>query len=354
MLMNIAIRRLSMRLKLALVAALAALAVVVPSAQAVEKPSLKFTLEWAFQGPQAVFSLAADKNFFKNEGLNVQVDRGSGSTDAVVRVASGTYDFGWAELSSVVKYNAENPGNRLVAIYVTHEHSANAVIAIRGRGVAVPKDLEGKKVGSTAGSAARDIFDTFAKANGIDASKVKPQTVSGALRETMLVRNDVDAILGAITSGVLTIQSLGIKRDDIVVMPYGDFGVELYGHAVITTAAFAEKNPQTVAAVARAVNNALKAAIADPKAAVATLSARDKLTDLALEQERLVLMLQKLVLTQNAQTNGLSAVAPDRMRKTMQTIYDAYGVKAQPDPATLYTDKFLPPQASRVPPPLKP
>jgi NitT/TauT family transport system substrate-binding protein len=227
------------------------------------------------------------------------------------------------------------------------------VIAIKGRGVAVPKDLEGKKVGSTAGSAARDIFATFAKANGIDASKVKPQTVSGALRETMLVRNDVDAILGAITSGVLTIQSLGIKRDDIVVMPYGDFGVELYGHAVITTAAFAEKNPQTVAAAARAVNNALKAAIADPKAAVATLSTRDRLTDLALEQERLVLMLEKLVLTPNIKANGLSAVSADRMRKTMQTIYDAYGVKAQPDPATLYTDKFLPPQASRVPPPLK-
>jgi NitT/TauT family transport system substrate-binding protein len=323
-------------------------------AQTVEKPDIKFTLEWAFQGPQSVFSFAADKEFFKNEGLNAQVDRGSGSTDAVVRVASGAYDFGWAELSSVVKYNAEHPGNRLVAVYVTHEHSANAVISIKGRGIAAPRDLEGKKVGSTAGSAARDIFDSFAKANGVDAGKIKTQTVSGSLRESMLVRNDLDAILGAITSGVLTVQSLGVKRDDIIVMPYGDFGVELYGHAVITTAAFAEKNPQTVVATVRAVNKALKAAIADPKAAVATLSGRDKLADLALEQERLVLMLQKLVLTKTVQAQGLSSVNPERMRKTMQIIHEAYGVKGEPDPATLYTDKFLPPPAERMPPELKP
>src|SRR4051794_39884799 len=63
-----------------------------------EKPTLNMTLEWSFQGPQAVFTAAAERDFFKKEGLNVTVDRGSGSTDAVVKVASGAYDFGWSEM----------------------------------------------------------------------------------------------------------------------------------------------------------------------------------------------------------------------------------------------------------------
>jgi len=125
-----------------------------------------------------------------------------------------------------------------MAVHVTHGNPVDAVISIRGRGINGPKDLERKKVGSTAGSAARDVFDAFAKINGFDPSRIKTATVTGALRETMLVRGDVDAILGATISDIFTIKAPGIKMEDIIVMPCGKFGVELYGHAVITTAGF--------------------------------------------------------------------------------------------------------------------
>lgn len=322
-------------------------------AQTVEKPALRMTLEWAFQGPQSVFTSAQDNGFFKKEGLDVRVDRGSGSTDAVVKVASGAYDIGWSEMSSIIKYNSENPGNPLVAVYITHENSANAVMSIRGRGIDKPKDLQGKKVGSTAGSAARDIFATFARANKIDSAKVSMQTVSGSLRETMLVHGDVDAILGATTSGVLTIKSLKVPDNDIVVMTYGDYGVPLYGHAVFTTAAFAKANPRTVAAAVRAVNNALKAAIADPDSAVATLTSRDKLVDLALERERLQLMLKGLVLTDHIRANGLSTVTSERLDGTLQIISEAYGVATRLRPDQVFDGRFLPPQPERIAPALK-
>ena len=78
-------------------------------AQPPEQPGVKFTLEWAFQGPQSIFTYAAESGAFKNEGLTVQVDRGSGSADAVSRVATGTYEFGWAEMSAVIKFNADHP-----------------------------------------------------------------------------------------------------------------------------------------------------------------------------------------------------------------------------------------------------
>jgi NitT/TauT family transport system substrate-binding protein len=333
-------------------AAFIACALIATSAQAqsVEKPSVKVTLDWAFQGPQAVFTYAADKGLYKKEGLDAQVDRGSGSADAVTRVASGAYDFGWAEMSAIIKYNSEQPGRELIAVYVTHDHSANAVITVKGRGITTPKDLEGKKVGSTAGSAARDVFPAFARINKFDASKVQHETVSGSLRETMLVRGDVQAILGAITSGVFTVKSLGIKQDDILSMPYGRYGLDLYGHALMTTAAFAEKNPRTVAAMVRAVNAALKDAIANPKAVVATLASRDKLADLALEHDRLQLMIRELVLTPYIKANGLGSVTRERMMNSVRLIYDAYGVKSTPVLEKIYTDKFLPPRAERMPP----
>jgi len=322
-------------------------------AQGPEKPSIKMTLEWAFQGPQAVFTSAQENGFFKKEGLDVHVDRGSGSTDAVVKVAAGAYDIGWSEMSSIVKFNSDHPEAPLVAVYITHEKSANAVISMRGRGIEKPKDLEGKKVGSTAGSAARDVFATFADANKVDSSKIITQTVSGTLREAMLVRGDVDAILGAITSGVLTIKSLKVPENDIIVMTYGDYGVPLYGHAVFTTAAFAKANPRTVAAAVRGINNALKASIGDPDAAVATLARYDKTSDLPLERERLLLMLKRLVLTDHVRQAGLSTATPDQMAATIKTISDAYGIKTPVHAEQVFDARFLPPQSERMPPALK-
>src|SRR4051794_19510750 len=97
----------------------------------VERPDVKLTLDWAFQGPQSVFTLPSDRGYYKAEGLNMTVDRGSGSNDAVARVASGAYQFGWGDPSAMIKYNAEHPGQELIAVFVTGDASPNAVMALK-------------------------------------------------------------------------------------------------------------------------------------------------------------------------------------------------------------------------------
>jgi NitT/TauT family transport system substrate-binding protein len=159
-----------------------------PAFAQVERPEVKLTLDWAFQGPQSVFTLPAERGYYKAEGLDATVDRGSGSNDAVARVASGAYQFGWGDPSAMIKYNAEHPGRELIAVFVTGDASPNAVMALKKSGIAKPKDLEGKTLAATAASAGRLMFDAFAQAAGIDAKTITWQTVSGQLREPMLVR----------------------------------------------------------------------------------------------------------------------------------------------------------------------
>ena len=72
---------------------------------------VKFCLDWAFQGPQAPFLLAAERGFFREEGLNVTVDRGFGSGDTPVKVASGAYEFGVADLSPAIRLRLTSPGS---------------------------------------------------------------------------------------------------------------------------------------------------------------------------------------------------------------------------------------------------
>ncbi len=321
-------------------------------AQSVESPDVKISLDWAFQGPQSIFLYGAEQGEFKNRGINVTIDRGSGSNDTITRVASGAYQFGWADIATMLKFNAENPGKELIAVYVTGGASPLAVVTVDGRGIKTPKDLEGRKLGATPGSAALALFDAFAASAGFDPKKVTWQNLSGALREPMMVRGDVDAVAGFTTSSIMSVVELGTPLEKIVTLRYNDYGVKQYGTAIIVRPDYAEKNPKTVAAVISAINASLKDAIINPKASVAAIKARDPLANPVTECIRLTEGLQTLTLTDDFKKNGISTLNADRMTASIKETLDAFNIKSTVPAEKVFNPAFLPSQTDRMPPTL--
>lgn len=82
--------------------------------------------------------------------------------------------------------------------------------------------------------AGRRGFPLFAKANKV--GDVQWTTMDPPLRETMLVRGDIDAITGFTFTSLLNLEARGVKAADVVVMPFADNGVKLYGNAIIASA----------------------------------------------------------------------------------------------------------------------
>jgi len=126
---------------------LAALAMASASFTAQAQTPIKFQLDWRFEGPSAFFLLPAAKGYFKAEGLDVTVDSGKGSGAAVTRVASGTYDIGFADLAAVMEFHANNPTaeNKPVAVMMVYNNTPAAVLALKKSGIKTPADLNGKK-----------------------------------------------------------------------------------------------------------------------------------------------------------------------------------------------------------------
>lgn len=321
-------------------------------AQGVETPEVKITLDWAFQGPQSIFLYGLDQGRFKNEGLRPTIDRGSGSSDVMTRVASRAYQFGWADIATMIKFNAENPGSKLMAVYVTGGNSPLAVVTVEGRGIKTPKDLEGKTLGATAGSAAFTMFNEFAKTAGVDPSKITWRQLSGQLREPMMVKGNVDAVAGFTTSSIMSVVQLGVPLEKVVTLRYNDYGLKQYGTAIIVRPDFAKQNPKTVAAVVRAINNSLKDAIANPQQSVAAIKPRDALVDLKTECIRLVEGLETLTLTSEFNSKGISSVDPKRMADSIDETVKAFELKSKPAADEVFTTAFLPPAAERMPPKL--
>lgn len=192
-------------------------------AQAQNTP-IKFQLDWRFIGPAALFLTPVAKGYFKDAKLDVSIDAGSGSAGAIIRIASGNYDIGFADMASLMEFHANNPDapNKPVAVMMVYNSTPASVMALKKSGIKTPADLAGKKLGAPIFDAGRKAFPIFQKANNV--GNVAWTTMEPGLRETMLLRGDVDAITSFTFTSLLDMVARGVNENEFVVMQYPDFG----------------------------------------------------------------------------------------------------------------------------------
>ncbi len=315
-----------------------------------EVKSVKIMMDWIIQGTHAPFFVAQDRGYFKSAGVTVDtIDAGKGATNVAVSVAGGVYPFGWVDLPSMIRFNAANPASPLVAVYMSFDESPLAVITRKAAGIRKPADLDGRKIAGGPGTAVHDTISILLKAANAENVKINWVAVQPQLFGPMLKRGEVDGTGGFTNSNIPAALELGFTLDDLFVLKYSDFGADMYGLALVTTKKFADENPQTVRGVVKALNQGTKDTIASPEKALGVLKGLDPMMKLDIEKVRLDIALG-LTNTAHVKKNGLSSVTPEKLKKTIDSMVTAYQLSTSPDPATVYTDKFLPPLAERMPP----
>ncbi|MDQ6882402.1 MAG: ABC transporter substrate-binding protein [Pseudomonadota bacterium] len=306
---------------------------------------IKFQLDWRFEGPAALFLHPAAKGYFKDAGLDVTIEPGNGSGGAVTRVASGAYDIGFADLAALMEFHANNPDspNKPVAVMMVYNSTPASVMTLKKSGIRTPADLTGKKLGAPVFDAGRRSFPIFQKANGV--GPVTWISMDPPLRETMLARGDVDAITGFTFTSLLNLEARGVKADEVVVLPYPDYGVKLYGNVIIATPRMVKEHPAAVKAFLVAFSRGVKDVMARPDAAVADVKARDGIINTALETRRLKMALDQVVNSPGAHSEGFGQVNPGRLSLMASQVSDAFGTKTRVNPEAVWNGSLLPTRA---------
>ncbi|AIJ47646.1 ABC transporter substrate-binding protein [Comamonas testosteroni] len=329
-----------MRKRTFLQAATVAAALSWGTAQAADTP-LKFQLDWRFEGPAALFVHPEQKGYFKQAGLDVNVEAASGA-GAIQRVASGTHDLGFADLAALMEFHANNPDAPIkpVAIMVIYNTTPASVMALRKSGITKAADLTGKKMGAPIFDAGRRTFPIFAQANGV--GEVQWSTMEPQLRETMLARGDLDAVTGYTFTSLLNLEARGIKREDVVVLPYATHGVQLYGNVIIASPRLIAEKPEAVRAFLKAFARGAREGIANPEAAIASMKAKDGLVNVPQEVKRLKLTIETAIDSKGAREEGFGQLRTERLARMAEQVAKAYATK-NPVPANaVWNGSFLP------------
>lgn len=316
------------------------------SAQA--ETSIKFANDWKWEGPAAPLLLALEKGYYKKNGLNVTMDTGKGSREAIPRVASGTYDIGAADINSLIKFRDQNPELNVTAIMMIYNAPPFAVIGRKSLGVSKPKDLEGKILGAPAPDGAYAQWKAFVKANNIDASKVKIENVGFPVREPMLAQGKVQAITGFSFSSFINLKSKGVPEDDISVILMAENGLDLYGNVIIVNPKFAKENPEAVKTFVKTTIQGFQEAVKDPAGSIQYVLKNNDVARENVELERLQMAIKQNIVTDEVRKNGFGGVDMERLAKSIDQIALTYEFKNKPDPKTIFDSSFLPPKAERM------
>lgn len=309
---------------------------------------IKMTLDWRFEGQTSFMWLGLQRGYFQKEGLDVQVDAGSGSTAAIQRIHTGAYDMGLGDMSALIEYYGNNPGQtRLQMVYLQYDEAPLAYYALKKSGAKSIADLAGKSITGQPFEVTRKMWPVFARAAKIDPNSVKWVTVDGALRSNAVISGQAFACGGFLTVP-LEFEMRGVKREDVVELKVSDVGVRVYGNGLMVSNELIAKNPKAVQGFVRAMNRAFREMLSESDASIKALNQRDALTEYKAEMERLNL-LRPAILTSRTKVTGLGHVDMPTLEKQIEYVASSVQLKAKPTAEQIFNASFLPPLQERLP-----
>jgi NitT/TauT family transport system substrate-binding protein len=308
---------------------------------------LKLSLDERLEGPAGLFLLPQDRGYYRTEGLDVMVEEGSNALDPITRVASGAYELGFADINALIRYRDQNPAAPVKAVFMLYNKPPFAIVGRKSRGISDPKSLEDKKLGAPPAGATYDQWPIFAKLNEIDPAKVAIEKIGVPVRAPMLAAGQLDAVLGYSFRVYIDLKDRGVPVEDVVLLPMANYGLKLYGSAIIVNSKFAADKPEAVAGFLRAFLRGLKDTIRNPAAAADAVLKREDLGKREVELERLRMAIRDNIVTPEVRANGLGAVDSARLTEAINQIGLTYTFRAKPKASDIFDPSFLPAAADR-------
>jgi NitT/TauT family transport system substrate-binding protein len=319
--------------RLVLAAGLAAASLA--SAPALAQQKVDFILNWVPGGDHAPYYYAKKMGWYKDAGIDLNIEPGKGSAVAVQKVAAGANPIGLADMPNALTLRGK--GADTVGVFNVYANSPQGLYWLKSSGIKTVKDLAGKKIGNPAGDGARTIWPALAKANGIDPNSVTWVNIDANSKLAALKSKAIDATTSFYNIHHIFKRELG---DDMGFVDWKDVGLNTYGNTIIVNGDYLKKNKAVIAAFVKVTQKAFAACVASPKPCVQALI--DANGALQFDNEATNWSLVEVLMSDKySKTVALGILDVARMAADYEIVKTYIGLDTPYDVKTAYTTEFL-------------
>ncbi len=195
---------------------------------------------------------ALEKGWYREEGLDVKVQRGQGSADTVKRIAAGQGDVGIADISTVIAARA-NSDAKVKAIALWYRRPPHGIFVRADSPIKAPRDLEGKKLAISPGNSHQILWPIFEKLSGLKPNSVTWVTMDAASMPPSLIKGTTDAVPFFVVHEARIRKIARQQNQDIrVLVAWADLGLDLSSTSLIAREDTIEKDADGLKAFLRA------------------------------------------------------------------------------------------------------
>jgi NitT/TauT family transport system substrate-binding protein len=208
------------------------------SAHAAE--SLLVRLDFAPWGMHGAMHLAKEKGWFAEEGLEVEIQDGTGTINTLQLLAAGKVDVGQVSVGTMAV--AKENGLDLISISGFARTGDLAVMLDEEFGIKSPKDLVGKKIVCFTTSPWAPFIDPYLKANGLTRKDVEVVMVAPSAMVSTYASGNADGFMSQAPFG----QPMVKKARKASALLLADSGISFPSYGLVATPATLKSRPDAM------------------------------------------------------------------------------------------------------------
>jgi NitT/TauT family transport system substrate-binding protein len=318
----------------------AALFAVLLGGSAWAEDKVTLMLNWYVYGEHAPFYYGKEKGYFKDAGIDLEIQEGRGSGTVTQVVAAKTVQFGYVDVPTMMR--AAVKGAPVQAVGVALQTNPMSAMGFVDKNIRKPEDIKGKTVATTPGDSMSQIWPLFLKKTGLKESDFKTVSGDATTKLNAVINGQADLLLGYVMDQSMKIKDATGK--DVFPIKFADYGVNLVSSGVIVNKDWLNDNKDLVKRFMAAATKSLEEASKNPKdAAQAILNANPKGGKIETLTQGFELTIP-LYKDPSGKKNRPFNVTDANVKDTVDVMveYGGLDAKAKEDFKNYYTNAYLP------------
>lgn len=303
------------------------------TAQAADK--VVYQLDWLPGGDKAPIYVCIQKRFCADAGLEVTIESGRGSSEAITKLATGVSDIGSAGIGALMsaKANEDVPVTAVMSLFNKGPH---AFYAISGSGIEKIEDVKGKTVATSPFTESNIYLPLVLEDLGMSETDIELTKADPGALGPMLMTGSTNVIIAWLTDVTRYTNQAREAGKELVIFPWSAAGLELYSAALIASDKFLEERPEVARRFLGAYKKSIAFAHENPKEAAEAVVAM--VPELSAENvEGSLKDAMALIYNEVTETDGLGALESGRLQATWERVSKAQGL----DPASLDPESIV-------------